>query len=460
MGFMRVIAQNCYFSANQKAERLHGASVRFRMDVQSPLHRASHTMKNRKKNNNRKKVAQAQQNNNPKPKKSTPFSDVGGIVGSRLGSMFGVPYLKGVGKWLGTGIGSIFGSGDYEIVGGPSKYNVLMNGAQIPQFSSTKASNIVCHREYLGDINASTAFTNLSYQLNPGLAATFPWLSAVAQNYQEYRFHGLIFEFRSLLTDFVPSGSPGVVVMATNYNSDSPPFSTKQEMENSEYAVSVKPTVNLIHGVECATNQTVLPQLYVRTGAPTVGVDLKTTDLGRFQLATQRNPVGVTLGELWVSYCVEFFKPILPVDVGPGVGSFHAIRATASAANPLGSIGVSTKGDLPTIVTPVSITSAGQPGNFYMINVSWTGTVFGPITYPVLSYVQCTPMVFFDNLALPNVGPTVATNTFDAIMQIVVRADHDAGGSFTVNFGVAGTYPTGTTGVDVLVTQVSGEAVE
>jgi hypothetical protein len=282
----------------------------------------------------------------------------------------------------------------------------------------------------------------------------------VAQNYQEYRFHGLIFEFRSLLTDFVPGGAPGVVVMATNYNSDAPPFATKQEMENSEYAVSVKPTVNLIHGVECATNQTVLSQLYVRTGAPVTGIDLKTTDLGRFQLATQRNPAATTLGELWVSYCIEFFKPILPPDVGPGVSTAHAIRSTASVANPLGTIGVSQKGDLSMVVSPVSITAAGFPGNYYLLNVSWTGTVFQPITYPVLTFVQCTAVSYFDGVATPNVGPTVFTNTFDAIMQVVVRADHDAGGSFTINFGVAGVYPTGVTGVDITVSQISTEAVE
>jgi hypothetical protein len=37
-----------------------------------------------------------------KQKKATPFADAGAIAGQALGQMFRAPYLKGVGKWLGS----------------------------------------------------------------------------------------------------------------------------------------------------------------------------------------------------------------------------------------------------------------------------------------------------------------------------------------------------------------------
>jgi len=73
-----------------------------------------------------------------KPKKksnNTPFRDVGGIIGKRLADITGFTSASGIGKWLGTGIGSIFGSGDYVTMGPQPGYNVL--SGQTPKFSST-----------------------------------------------------------------------------------------------------------------------------------------------------------------------------------------------------------------------------------------------------------------------------------------------------------------------------------
>ena len=322
----------------------------------------------------------------PKKKKNKPFATVGQTLGSAVGSMFGAPTIgSGVGRWLGKGIGSIFGSGDYEMVGQNPSYNVLTNGAQIPKFSTTRATNVVSHREYLGDITGTTAFTNRKFPINPGSAITFPWLSTIAQNYQQYRIHGLIFEFRPLITDFVTSGAPGVVVMATNYNADEPVYTTKQAMENSEYAVSVKPTCNLMHGVECAANQSVLSELYVRPAGLSSNLDLKFTDLGNFQFASQGNPTQL-LGELWCSYTIEFFKPLLPNDVGGNVQSASTTRSGPTPASPLGLIGVVTTGDLSDFTISGTIISfTAQPDNLYLFNLCWTGTVGVAAAYPTVT---------------------------------------------------------------------------
>jgi len=396
-------------------------------------------------------------NKKPKQKKkSTPFASAGQIAGRTIGGMFGNSGLgAGVGKWLGSGIGSIFGSGDYQQMGSSPKYNVMTNGSQIPQFNTTRQTNVVCHREYLGDILGTAAFNNTAYPLNPGMSQTFPWLSSVAGNYQEYRFHGLVFEFRSLITDFVTSGAPGVVIMSTNYNADAPIYLTKQQMENAEYAVSVKPTVNMMHGIECALSQTILPEKFVRSGAVASNQDLRLYDLGNFQFATQANPIQ-DLGELWVSYCVEFYKPILPNDIGGNVLSGHLFKTGVTAATPMGTVQFINTGQLALSSNTTSITWLGQPAQQYMVTITWELSTAVAFFAPTPSYVNLVAKSYYvaDTTAL-EVAPTpggVVSST--GMMTFVVQCTLNTGpGLVTVNFGLAGTFAASNT-VDVFVTEL------
>lgn len=393
----------------------------------------------------------------PKKKKNKPFATVGQTLGSAVGSMFGSPIIGGgVGRWLGKGIGSIFGSGDYEMVGQQPSYNVLTNGSQIPKFSTTRATNLVSHREYLGDITGTVAFTNRSFPLNPGSSLTFPWLATIAQNYQQYKWHGIIFEFRPLITDFVTSGAPGVVVMATNYNADEPAYTTKQAMENSEYAVSVKPTCNLMHGVECASNQTVLSELYVRPGGLASNLDLKFTDLGNFQFASQGNPVQL-LGELWVSYTVEFFKPVLPNDVGGNVQSGSTTRANVAAGVPLGTIQQVITGDLTGFVaTPNSVSWLAQPGNFYLVATTWSGTIAAAIGYPTTTFTNCAfQLSFFNDSSAATQTPVNGVVSSIMTQNTMVVCNTTTPSLCTITYGGAGAFPGGTVSLDLLITQVS-----
>jgi hypothetical protein len=404
-----------------------------------------------------RRVKQPKQKSSPKAR-PTPFADVGNIVGKQVGHFFGMPGLQGVGKWLGSGIGSIFGSGDYQIVGEKPAYNLLMNN-QIPKFSSTDRTNIVCHREYLGDILGTSGFSNITYPLNPGMSQTFPWLSTIAQNYQEYKFHGLIFEFRPLITDFVTSGAPGVMVMATNYNSDQVAYTSRVAMENSEYAVSVKPTRELVHGIECGPGQTVLPQLYVRTGTVPVGQDLRLYDLGLTQIATQANPTQ-DIGELWVSYCVEFFKPILAADIGANISYAHAGRSTFSAANPLGTIGLVNQTNMTITITSTTITFPAQTGQKYLVELSWGGSVAGVATYPGVTFTNCAATGNYNNQGTAfEYGPQGGITTKNMVNTfLVVSTTTYAGQLITITFDGTGVYPTGSTTIDIVVTEVDSSA--
>ena len=392
-----------------------------------------------------------------KKPKSKPFRDTGGIVGNRIGGMFGNASIgRGIGRWLGTGIGSIFGSGDYTLSGNSPSYNVMMNGSQIPKFDSTRQTNVVCHREYLGDILGTAAFTNRQYPLNPGMAQTFPWLSTVAENYQEYKFHGLVFEFRSLITDFVTGGAPGVVVMSTNYNADAPVYTTKQQMENAEFAVSTKPTINLMHGVECADGQTILPQRYVRDSPPPSGQDLRLYDLGLFQMATASNPIQ-DLGELWVSYCVEFFKPVQATSTSiPGIGK-HLGRNGVTASAPYGFTSVTSTGDAAVVISGagdnLTILNAA-PNVVYKIDVIWAGgavlTAFpGFATGGSTSTVTQMQNGGASTVVAPS-GPVLSATM---MATVLIRNNTSLTTSIGTSIGGGGVYPTSSF-VDIYVTQL------
>jgi len=392
-----------------------------------------------------------------KPKKNKPFRDVGGTIGAAVSKMTGFKAATGIGRWLGSGIGSIFGSGDYQVLGNAPKYNVLSSSNQIPKFQNTQAGTMVCHREYIGDITGTTVFNNVAYPLNPGVGTTFPWLSSVASNYQQYRFHGLIFEFRPLITDFVTGDAPGVVIMATNYNADVASYNNKQQMENSEFAVSVKPTQALIHMVECELQQTVLPYAYVRTGAVPSTQDLRLYDLGNFQFATQSNP-SQNLGELWVSYCVEFLKPILPADIGGVVTSGHAYRTNASGGSPLGATLVFTRGTLQLTTSTSNISFLAVPGQIYELSVSWQG-IATSVTLPTFSFTGCTTVPSFNGGSnSSSVSPTVASTSTSSITGVFMLTSTLLT-TTTVNVGVSGgAYPT-SCNVDIFVTNFDANSL-
>ena len=86
------------------------------------------------------------------------------------------------------------------------------------------------------------------------------------------------------------NGSLGSIILATEYNAGAPPFANKQAMENYEFAQSCKPSCSVLHPIECARSQSVLSELYVRTGIVPPNEDVKTYDFANFYFASQGIP--------------------------------------------------------------------------------------------------------------------------------------------------------------------------
>ena len=204
------------------------------------------------------------------------------------------------------------------------------NGLNPASFMSDKAGVFVQHKEYLGDIYAAgvansgipTPFINSSYSLNPALQYTFPWLSQIAQNYESYQFEELIFSFESTTNELGSnsSGQCGTIIMCTQYNASASPFEDKGSMVEYEGSETCKVTESMLHVVDCQPSDSALSTLLFTRANPVLSdQDVKTYDLGIFQIAVCNCPVGYNgfpVGELYVSYKVRLNTPKLFVSRG------------------------------------------------------------------------------------------------------------------------------------------------
>jgi len=406
-----------------------------------------------------------QQQKQPKGEKKTKGSLGRTLLTSGLGALGGLVGAgpgSAVGSTVGNFLSDILGAGDYEV-----KENSIMtsptafSSGGVPTFHSNKRSVRVRHREYLGDVTGSTAFSLVSYNLNPGLEATFPWLSSLAENFQEYRFHGLIFEFWSTSADALNSINTalGTVIMGTQYNAARSNFTSKAEMEMYEFTCSSKPSMSMIHPIECAQGEAVLDELYIRTGALPATEVIQFYDHGKFQIATVGMQAAANIGELWVSYDVELFKPrIAPGGAWPGQFTRVANGPYTNASvlgtlmvAPIGNLGVdviSTTSGFDTIRFPSSLT-----GGCYYVNVILKGNASVLVNWINPTLTNLALVNRFDlNGAGQMVSPSGGTNSSATVSySAVVRiSGYSPTGSIMV-FSSAMTLPTTQVSVSIYV---------
>lgn len=181
--------------------------------------------------------------------------------------------------------------------------------AQPPRITQRLGDTIVRHREFIADVVGVTTFGVVTYAINPGVAATFPWLSTVAQRYESYRFQRLEFCYettRSASTD-------GAVEGAIDYDAaDAPPTTKSQLMAFcgavrsgvwQEFRFNAKPR----DVVKFASER------FVRSGAPAANLDIKTYDVGNFHIGASGCADTSAIGELYVEYTVHLRTPQLSI---------------------------------------------------------------------------------------------------------------------------------------------------
>jgi len=276
---------------------------------------------------------------------------LGGTIGGAIGGALG---NRRLGRGLGRALGSLSGMGEYEMGSVNSKFpSMEVGGAANPSMSTVSGEDgaiRVCNTEYCFNLYGNGAisgsgtqaspyvakdFTLQTFNINPGLEQTFPWLSQIAQNFDEYKFDQLVFDWRPTITDngVSSNGQVGNLLMVTNYNAASPSFTNVQDVLAYSGNQSVIITSPAVHGIECdAAQLSGDGHKYVRASpvsyASTQGggsQDIKTYDLATFQVAVQGTPggspglVNQLLGRMYVSYNVVLRKPKFFVGRGLGI---------------------------------------------------------------------------------------------------------------------------------------------
>lgn len=398
----------------------------------------------------------------------TPGAYLGRGLGYVAGWPLGMPnYGSKVGAAAGHLAGTLLGFGDYtgneRSIKVNSIINPVANAPVVRSGLSTKSGVIFTRQEYVTDIVSSSTpgqFLNQQFVLNPGQATTFPWLSSVAQNFEQYRIRGLVFCFKSLSADALNSTNTalGFVAMATQYDVLDSPFSTKQQLENYDMAQSTKPSSNQLHGVECAKKASTLTELYIRTGSVPSGADPRMYDFGVLNIATGgMQGASVTVGELWVTYEIELMKPKIPPTIGGDVNCGRVTRTNGAGAAPLGlAVNVNRPGPLNVTTSTNVVNWVAEPGATYYVTVTWVGTS-ATITLPTVtpSSTLTTYNMFNNNsqgqLYSPGGGATSASLLFEG--AFTASNSITPGATVFVTFGTAGTTPT-VANVDIFVWQL------
>lgn len=351
-----------------------------------------------------------------------------------------------------AGLRLIGGSGDYQV-----KSNTIL-APDVPAMHSVADGVRIRHREYVRDISTSVSFSNLVLSLNPGLSETFPWLSGIAQNFEEYEWKGVVVELKSISSDAIASSTNlamGTIITAAEYNVTQPAYTSKAQMENSFFAKSCKPSETLMMGVECDPAQSPLGIHYVRTGAVGAGQDPRLYDLCNVQVATVGSQAAYVVSELWITYDVVLRKPQLVVPQGLAVDSAHVLLDTPSVASPMGASRTELIDNIGVIMTAAAVVlPAGRSGR-YLISYSVRGDSTA-VSWPTVTLANCSYVNVYNNQTAAAV-PVSGTTTTALSMEFVIEITDSQGQSSLTWAG--GTLPANATYGDLIVTQVNGDFV-
>lgn len=360
-------------------------------------------------------------------------------------------FLGDVGQWAGNGVSKIFGWGAYKI-----KQNSMFDkntGSQVPMMHSSNDSIRLTHREYLGDVSSSVAFTKTTYPVNPGISSTFPYLAALAGNFQEYSFKGLVFEFKSTSANALNSTNTalGSVSMVAQYRSDLPAPASKIALLNEMWAVDTKPCDSIILPVECDPAECPMKVQYIRSSGVPAGSDIKMYDLCNVTIATVGSQATAVVGELWVSYDVELYKPIVSLNASTlAANCAHYVGTNPSGTYFTGTTVSQSFDDIGLTIAANAITFPPRLQGNFIVTMTYTSTAGAALMLtPTLGLTGINPLGLFDGGSYYVSSGASAITTITGIFALTLTGVVSQYVVFTGgNYAATGT-------VHICVTQVS-----
>jgi len=264
----------------------------------------------------------------------------------------------------------------------------------------------IIHREKIARVS-TTGAGNFAIQsriaLNPGLAASFPWLANEANGWETYRFNRMRFIW-------VPSGGASVagnVIMGADYDaSDGNPAG---EAALSSYADAEESALWVMICADCDPRRLngTAPRRFVRNGALAANLDVKLYDSGNFFVATTDDSA-VVVAKLWVEYDVSLFTPQVPSGGFFQTGTLQGAGGSLAAATPFGAAPVVTGAPALSGAATSTLSMTGLViGQEYALTIQLVGTVIS-----VVSPAATTGMTFVTSAVSMNNAAATASAAF------------------------------------------------
>jgi hypothetical protein len=224
-------------------------------------------------------------------------------------------------------------------------------GQRIRQDYSGLDTYVVKHSEFIQDIPGSTDFSVAKLRVNAADPVTFPWLGSLAPNFEKYKFRRLNF----MLKPQAPSTTPGVIMMALDYDPTDPAPVAKADMLQYDGAVRVNSWSEQNMSLKSRGTR------YNAALTPSDPADVRLSDVANLFLATSGQDSTALVSELWAEYEVELITPQARTECDTFVlntSSWDQTEAFGSGTvtNPSVNIGVSTE------VSSLEVKKAGLYG--------------------------------------------------------------------------------------------------
>lgn len=178
--------------------------------------------------------------------------------------------------------------------------------------SKNGRSTRIRHRELLDAsvLGYPTFNVRRTFDLNPGVDATFPWLAPQAVQWEQYIAHSVVL----IWIPIAPTSAPGTIAISPSYDPSDPEPITEQQLSNAVDTVECSVWKEFRVPLNRTSMMTPGPRKFVR-GALTAG-DIKTFDVGVVYIATNNCVDSSPVGKLWIEYDFEFFVPQNSPNVG------------------------------------------------------------------------------------------------------------------------------------------------
>lgn len=254
---------------------------------------------------------------------------MGARLGGRVGSFLGRAAQGALGRVFGMGeyktaLAHTVGVNEEEIAEGDSPtVNSLVQPLSTNHVkmmhSDDEGSTTIRRREFVDNIQISDAAFIRRFYINPGLSRTFPWLSGLADNWQQFSISGLAMEYipTSGLAVSSTSAALGQIVTGFYYEVTNLPDSPEGDLArllNMNGSVSCSPAATSMTYMECdpsMNNQSV----YFTEGDDSLpGPDYSTQNyLPSVFLLNSSGAQATTpfqAGQLWVTYEITLKQPL------------------------------------------------------------------------------------------------------------------------------------------------------